>query len=99
MTLIQDPLSFAWTKENGPLPPGRSTDSGYGILIITSVERDDSGTYVCTVTAGAFRVEERLQLQVEGKNKSKCVQFKSSLHSEYVERDLKLCINFLIGQI
>ena len=65
--MIQDPLSFAWTKENGPLPPGRSTDSGYGILIITSVERDDSGTYVCTVTAGAFRVEERLQLQVEGK--------------------------------
>ena len=59
-------MNFKWSKENGALPPGRSTDSGYGILIITSVETDDSGTYVCTVTAGAFKVQERLQLQVEG---------------------------------
>eukprot|EP00092_Neocalanus_flemingeri_P030526 GFUD01033144.1.p1 GENE.GFUD01033144.1~~GFUD01033144.1.p1 ORF type:complete len:1379 (+),score=380.56 GFUD01033144.1:81-4217(+) len=61
----QDPLVFAWAKENGELPPGRCTDSGYGLLIITSVETTDSGTYVCTVTAGTFMVRQALELQVE----------------------------------
>ena len=28
------------------------------MLVISSVETDDSGTYVCTVTAGSFQVLE-----------------------------------------
>ena len=59
-------MVFAWTKENGELPPGRCSDSGYGLLIITAVETQDSGTYVCTVTAGTFEVKKALELQVEG---------------------------------
>ena len=59
-------MSFAWAKEKGELPPGRCTDSGFGVLIITAVEAEDSGTYVCTVTAGTFMVKQALELQVEG---------------------------------
>ena len=50
---IEDPMRYKWSKEAGTLPAGRSSDSGLGILIIKSVEVDDSGTYVCTVTAGS----------------------------------------------
>ena len=60
-------MSFAWAKEKGELPPGRCTDSGFGVLIITAVEAEDSGTYVCTVTAGTFIVKQALELQVEGR--------------------------------
>ena len=59
-------MVFAWTKDNGELPSGRCSDSGYGLLIITAVESQDSGTYVCTVTAGTFEVKKALELQVEG---------------------------------
>ena len=59
-------MSFAWAKEKGELPPGRCTDSGFGVLIITAVEAEDSGTYVCTVTAGTFMVKQALELKVEG---------------------------------
>ena len=31
-------------------------EDGFGVLVISSVETDDSGTYVCTVTAGSFQV-------------------------------------------
>ena len=53
-----------WAKENGVLPPGRSQDDGRGVLIITQVQSDDSGTYVCTATAGQFMVTEKAQLTV-----------------------------------
>ena len=49
---IEKPMEYKWSKDSGNLPAGRSSDSGLGILIIKSVEVDDSGTYVCTVTAG-----------------------------------------------
>lgn len=60
----QDPLTITWAKENGVLPQGRAEDNGSGVLIITQVQSDDSGTYVCTATAGQFVVTERAQLTV-----------------------------------
>merc|ERR1719209_759748 len=59
-----DPLTISWAKENGVLPQGRAQDDGRGVLIITQVQSDDSGTYVCTVTAGQFKVTERAELIV-----------------------------------
>jgi len=59
-----DPPTIKWAKENGVLPAGRAQDDGRGVLIITQVQSDDSGTYVCTATAGQFTVTERAQLTV-----------------------------------
>ena len=58
-------MSFQWTREGGSLPVGRSEDNGFGLLLLTTVEEDDSGTYVCTVTAGIYSVEEKLELEVK----------------------------------
>ena len=58
------PLTVKWAKEQGVLPPGRATDNGNGVLIITQVETSDSGSYVCTATAGQYIVTERAQLDV-----------------------------------
>ena len=44
---------------------GRSQDNGFGLLLLTSVEEDDSGVYVCTVTAGIYSVQEKLELEVK----------------------------------
>ena len=63
---MKEEAVIAWEKKNGELPPGRCTDSGLGLLVITSVEAQDSGTYVCTVTLGSFEVKKELELQVEG---------------------------------
>ena len=68
---LQDPMVFGWAKENGLLPGGRSRENGLGLLVISSVETDDSGTYVCTVTAGAFKVEESLQLDVRAEDRGR----------------------------
>jgi len=62
--MTPDPLTIQWAKENGVLPQGRARDNGSGVLIITQVQSDDSGTYVCTATAGQFVVTERAQLTV-----------------------------------
>ena len=61
----QAPMSFQWTREGGSLPVGRSQDNGFGLLLLTSVEEDDSGVYVCTVTAGIYSVQEKLELEVK----------------------------------
>ena len=61
---LQDPLTYTWAKQNGLLPAGRSREDGFGLLVLSSVETDDSGTYTCTVTAGRFVVEDSLQLDV-----------------------------------
>ena len=58
-------MSFQWSREGGELPVGRSHDSGFGLLVLTTVEEEDSGTYVCTVTAGIYSVMEKLELKVE----------------------------------
>ena len=58
-------MSFQWTREGGSLPVGRSQDNGFGLLLLTSVEEDDSGVYVCTVTAGIYSVQEKLELEVK----------------------------------
>ena len=61
---IEAPMSFQWSRDGG-LPAGRSRDNGYGLLVLTSVEEIDSGTYVCTVSAGIYKVEEKMELKVE----------------------------------
>ena len=59
-------MTVAWAKENGLLPAGRAADDGRGVLIITSVRTEDSGTYVCTATAGRFVKTETAVLNVGG---------------------------------
>jgi len=59
-------LSIQWAKQSGLLPEGRATQDGAGLLIITQVQEADSGTYVCTATAGQFVVEKRKELVVGG---------------------------------
>ena len=58
------PLSLQWAKQSGLLPAGRATDDGAGLLIITQVQEADSGTYICTATAGKFVVSETKELVV-----------------------------------
>ena len=69
MLSFKEPVVVAWAKQNGELPPGRCSDSGVGLLVITAVESEDSGTYVCTVTLGTFEVKKELELQVEGQGR------------------------------
>jgi len=59
-------LSIQWAKQSGLLPEGRASQDGAGLLIITQVQEADSGTYVCTATAGQFVVEKRKELVVGG---------------------------------
>ncbi|XP_017764583.1 PREDICTED: basement membrane-specific heparan sulfate proteoglycan core protein-like isoform X4 [Eufriesea mexicana] len=47
-----EPLRIKWEKEGGQLPPGRSVDDSYGLLIIRDVKVSDSGIYVCQVSDG-----------------------------------------------
>ena len=63
---VQDPMTIAWARENGLLPAGRARDDGRGLLIITAVRADDSGTYVCTATSGQFVATQSAQLAVGG---------------------------------
>ena len=52
-----------WSKERGLLSSDRATDDGRGVLIITQVQTSDSGTYVCTATAGQYIATDRTQLR------------------------------------
>ena len=63
---IPGPMTVSWAKEQGILPDDRARDDGRGVLIITQVQSSDSGTYVCTATAGQFVVTDRAQLSVGG---------------------------------
>ena len=64
---MKDPLTIVWARENGLLPAGRARDNGRGLLIITAVRVEDSGTYVCTATSGQFIATQSAQLEVGGK--------------------------------
>ena len=64
--ICQDPTSIVWARENGLLPVGRSTDDGQGLLVITSVRSEDSGTYICTATIGRYVKTETAILNVGG---------------------------------
>merc|ERR1740128_1375711 len=66
--ITQDPPSIVWARENGLLPAGRATDDGRGLLVITSVRAEDSGTYVCTATVGRFVKTETSVLNVAGQD-------------------------------
>ena len=65
---VRGPLTVSWAREEGGLQPGRARDDGQGLLIITQVQTSDSGSYVCTATAGQFVVTSTTELTVgEGK--------------------------------
>ena len=57
-------MTISWAKEQGILPDDKARDDGRGVLIITQVQSSDSGTYVCTATAGQFVVTDRAELSV-----------------------------------
>ena len=46
------------------MPADRAVDDGNGVLIITQVQTTDSGTYVCTASAGQFVVSDSTELTV-----------------------------------
>jgi len=77
----QDPMTIAWAKENGLLPPGRSRDDGQGLLVITSVRSEDSGTYVCTASTGRYVKTEKAVLSVGGE----AVPMEASISPSYVQ--------------
>ncbi len=72
-------MTIAWAKENGLLPAGRASDNGQGLLVITSVRSEDSGTYICTATTGRFVKTETAVLSVEGERLSS-ITFKKKFH-------------------
>ena len=39
-------MSFQWSREGGSLPAGRSEDTGFGLLVLTSVEVTSHSTYL-----------------------------------------------------
>jgi hypothetical protein len=59
-------MVISWAKENGLLPSGRAVDDGQGLLIISSVKYEDSGTYICTATSGRFIKTSTAVLNVGG---------------------------------
>ena len=61
---VSGPLTVSWAREEGGLQPGRARDDGNGLLIITQVQTSDSGSYVCTATAGQFVVTSTTELTV-----------------------------------
>ena len=70
-----------WARENGLLPADRATDDGRGLLVITSVRAEDSGTYVCTATVGRFVKTETAVLNVAGLlHQSTLVQCSESIY-------------------
>lgn len=64
-------MVISWAKENGLLPSGRALDDGQGLLIISSVKYEDSGTYICTATSGRFIKTSTAVLNVGGNNTGK----------------------------
>jgi len=63
-------MSYGWAREYGVLPPGRASDDGNGLLVITRVRTEDSGTYICTARVGSFVTTDRAVLTVGGKPKN-----------------------------
>jgi hypothetical protein len=74
-------MTINWARENGLLPAGRARDDGRGLLIITAVRAEDSGTYICTATSGQFVATQSAQLTVGG-GISVCKYFSSFLKGQ-----------------
>lgn len=55
----QNRVSVTWSKADGELPYGRSTDNRQGLLIIEKVRASDGGTYICAATDGLGNVVSR----------------------------------------
>lgn len=64
---IQIPITVRWLKEEGRLPD-RALEEGQGTLIITNIQYDDSGVYVCQAQSGGEVAEEKVTVTVGGKN-------------------------------
>ncbi|XP_042860326.1 basement membrane-specific heparan sulfate proteoglycan core protein-like isoform X47 [Penaeus japonicus] len=62
----QNRVSVTWNRANGELPYGRAQDNRQGLLIISSVEVSDSGTYICTASDGFHIVTKTATLEVGG---------------------------------
>ena len=57
-------VTITWVKEDGtPISPNANTDSN-GILIITNVQAQDSGVYVCKASNAYFVVSDKATLNV-----------------------------------
>ena len=42
-------MSFQWSREGGSLPAGRSEDTGFGLLVLTSVEVTSHSRYLYSI--------------------------------------------------
>ena len=57
-------VTITWVKEDGtPISPNANTDSN-GILIMTNVQAQDSGVYVCKASNAYFVVSDKATLNV-----------------------------------
>ncbi|XP_011864496.1 PREDICTED: basement membrane-specific heparan sulfate proteoglycan core protein isoform X15 [Vollenhovia emeryi] len=59
-------VHIRWEKEGGQLPPDRSVDDSYGLLVIRDVKVSDSGIYVCQVSDGINIGYKKVSLTVGG---------------------------------
>ena len=58
---------ISWRKQGGQLPVGRSQQIN-GALIITNLQQNDAGNYICTATsASVFNVEAVTSLETRGR--------------------------------
>lgn len=57
-------VTISWSKENGVLPEGRFNSRPDGILIITNVNTDDKGVYICSASNAYFVVTDKAVLEI-----------------------------------
>ena len=72
-------VKIVWSKENGNLPEGRVNSGNEGILIITNVQAEDSGVYVCKAVSAYYVLSDKAVVNV-GKYNS----FLIEIHFIYV---------------
>lgn len=63
---VQIPITVRWIRQEGRLPD-RAYEEEQGILIITNIQYDDSGIYVCQAQSGGEVAEEQVTVTVGGK--------------------------------
>ena len=63
---ILSDIEITWVKEDGSPLPNRANLDQNGILIISNVQAEDSGTYICKATSAYFVVTDKATLNVGG---------------------------------
>ena len=61
------PLSYFWTRQGLPMPPGAVMEDHNRVLLIPNAKVEDSGNYTCHVTRQNIQNDQKsFYLSVEG---------------------------------